>query len=626
MVLYNELLEYITMNTYDIKILMNIISRFSKSDGVAIYTNDGSIFSNKKTSCFEDTKFQNIKSPVIVSENSGNLIVIPYSKFKLCLFGRKKEYSIEIVHTLIPFVHILNGLINESNTGDMFLVNMSHEIRTPLNGVIGYAQLLERTELTKKQKSHVKSMTECSIQLMQIINNILDVSRLNSGKMGTSNECFSMKELEDCLKNILGQRISQKKQSLIFRCVSNVPEYIIADKQKVVQIMVNLISNAHKYSVISSQITVVFSLESTNMLSIQVIDEGIGIPIERMDGLYNTFSRLHSENNQDGSGLGLAICKKLSILLGGNMSVTSSLSKGSTFTTTFKFLTCDDFEKDIHKEVEVMEGRKILVVDDNVDNRILIADLLHTWGVIPTMVASAKEAISIISNNMYRFDIGLIDICMPDMNGVELARLIKNERPLLPLIALSSLDTFDHGCDFECKLNKPINKIQLYDKIQKAIASSILPDMVVETVKDKNLHSSVIWKPETNQSRILIAEDVAYNRDVLSQLVKQIGYNNIDFAFDGNQAIEKMHVAIEEDNPYKILLLDLGMPVINGFEVIDYITRMKWNLPKIIVVTADVVQGEVGKCKNLGVNYFITKPVDYNSLKRIIIQASTSML
>ncbi len=109
-------------------------------------------------------------------------------------------------------------------------------------------------------------------------------------------------------------------------------------------------------------------------------------------------------------------------------------------------------------------------------------------------------------------------------------------------------------------------------------------------------------------------------------MVKQIGYNNIDFAFDGNQAIEKMHVAIEEDNPYKILLLDLGMPVINGFEVIDYITRMKWNLPKIIVVTADVVQGEVGKCKNLGVNYFITKPVDYNSLKRIIIQASTSML
>jgi CheY-like chemotaxis protein len=389
--------------------------------------------------------------------------------------------------------------------------------------------------------------------------------------------------------------------------------------------MVNLISNAHKYSDINSHIIVVFSTECENILNIQVIDEGIGIPIDKMEGLYNTFSRLHTENNQDGSGLGLAICKKLSILLGGNMSVMSSEKKGSIFTSTFKFMTCDDVEKDIHESYEIMEGRQILVVDDNIDNRILIADQLHAWGVIPTMVASAKEAISIVSNNRYRFDIGLIDICMPDMDGVELAALIKKERPLLPLIALSSLDAFDHGCDFECKLNKPINKIQLYDKIQRSISSSILPDMVSGPTNGHNT-SPIIRLPETNNCRILIAEDVAYNRDVLSQLVKQIGYNNIDFAVDGSQAIEKMHKAVDECDPYKVLLLDLGMPVMNGFEVIDYITEIKWKLPKIIVVTADVVQGESSKCKDLGVNYFVTKPVDYKSLKRVMIQASSSML
>lgn len=613
---YNGLLEYLRTDSRNINNLLDALSKFTMSKGVILQTNHGRILSSEQSKQFEELKFTKTEEVCVYKLNDINCISIPYSGYQIYMYGKSEEYSTEIVKTIIPFTHLIEDSINGDNIcGDMFLVNMSHEIRTPLNGVIGYAQLLEQTELNISQKNHVRSLMDCSVQLMQIINNILDVSRLNAGKMGTTIECFSMKEVEDYVRSILEQKIKQKKQSLVVRCASNVPEYIISDKQKVIQIIINLISNAHKYSGINTVITLIFSIDNVNTLNIQVIDEGIGIPDEQLKNLFKTFSRLHPDNLQDGSGLGLAISKKLAILLGGNLKASSNINIGSVFTVTIKFRTCEEVMEEINEDIIDMKDKKVIIVDNNVDNRILLSEQLNLWGMTPTVFASGKEAIQIIKNDKYSFDLGLIDICMPDIGGIDLAKMIKNERPLLPLIAISSVEIFENCIEFDHKIEKPINKVQLYDKIQRVLNTSQIPDMMCDTPK-------YISNSNCKPRKILIAEDVSYNRDVLSKMLNQIGYNMIDFAVNGQEAIDKMHYAIDENVPYDILLLDLGMPEVNGYDVIKYITKMEWKLPKIIVITASVIQGEQEKCRALGVNYFVSKPVNYKALKRVVIQAS----
>jgi two-component system, sensor histidine kinase and response regulator len=609
---YNDFLEYIKSDIIDIKPLLGILTSFTLSIGSVVYTNKGDVISDKDSRCFHIDEFKYVDKIQIVNNEDDNMIIIPFRKYKLCLFGRPGGYTEDILYDIRPFTRIIDNLIeNPSDDSDSFLVNMSHEIRTPLNGVIGYSQLLEQTELTSAQKANVRSLSDCSVQLMQIINNILDVSRLNVGKMSVYNECFSISEIEDSVINILGTKLSQKKQALTFRSSSNVPKYIVSDKQKIIQIIINLVSNAHKYSDSFTRINIVFSLNTHRTLTIKVNDEGIGISTTKIPSLFKPFSRLHPENIQSGSGLGLLISKKLAVLLDGDITVDSTEGRGSEFIVTVKFRDYKEVELEVDNDALSLDGICVLVVDDTADNRILLTEQLHAWNMIPIVVGSAKEALNILHSNRYEIVLGLIDICMPETDGATLAKTIKSERPLLPLIALSSSDSFVPSCDFETKLDKPVNKLQLFEKM-KNILSNI-------NRSSCNVGSPV--RSEKYTDRILIAEDNHYNRDMIVKMLQNIGYINVDIAEDGVIAIDKMTTANEIENPYKIILLDLNMPNKNGYQVMDHINEQSWKLPNVIVVTASVITGESEKCSKLGVNHFISKPINYNSLKRVMIQA-----
>lgn len=361
----------------------------------------------------------------------------------ICLANCETEYSEDLMTAIDPYITLLQVVLGnkklildkqdmlqrDSDTSkDLFLANISHEIRTPANGIIGYGQLLMQTELTPTQRGYLQSQNQCCIQLMQIINDVLDFSKLSSGKMTITTECFSVKEIVETIRKTIGQKISEKRQKLFFNIDDTVPEFIILDKQKLIQILINLISNAYKFTDINGEIAVNFSADKNATIQISVEDNGIGISDLDQCRLFCAFEQIKSSVCKTGTGLGLAICDKLTQLLGGNIYVKSSVNNGSTFTIKIPYRAYEEYEKVMERDAKLLKNKMVLVVDDNADNRILLSELLFEWEMRPIICASALEALRMVLGNRYKFALGLIDICMPGIAGSELAnRSRKND-------------------------------------------------------------------------------------------------------------------------------------------------------------------------------------------------------
>ena len=508
---------------------------------------------------------------------------------------------------------------------DLFLANMSHEIITPLNGIIGYNQLLMNTELNKTQKNYLLSASQCSIQLMQIINDIIDFSKLSTGKMKVNNECFSITEIFSSIENTMRERIKLNKHRCSFVINPDVPEYVIMDKQKLIQIVINLLSNSINYTPPGGNITITVK-NTDNTLNISVTDDGVGISEQDQCKLFNSFSQIHNSLTKTGTGLGLAISKRLVELLGGEINVNSILVIGSTFYFSASHQPIDEYEKDLENNSKILFNKTILVVDDNPDNRIIIGELLFEWKMRPIICASAKEALKLISGDRYEFELGLIDICMPEITGVDLAEQIKQIKPLFPLIALSSSSEFVDVTNFEAKLNKPLNKLQLFNSIHKIINQNQKDTAYIGSDKPstppKKLSSPILSPKElfNSKTKILIAEDILYNQTLLENMVKALGYTDITTASDGEETIQKVDLAHEINSPFVVLLLDLRMPKMDGYDVINHIRNMGYPLPKIVAVTASVLDEDRKRCKDMGVQYFINKPIDMNQLKNVLLR------
>lgn len=577
------------------------------------------------------------KEPIITSYKIDNCLIIPIIQIDVlgvvCLFNRPGGYVEEILEELSPCIALtqlhltiekqslsVGGTSFSSLSKDLFLANISHEIRTPANGVIGYGQLLLQTELTSTQKHYLQSQNQCCIQLMQLINDVLDFSKLSSGKMNVNIECFRTKELVSILIDTLAQRIEEKKQKLKFVIGKEVPEFIILDKQKLIQIMVNLIANAYKFTDIGGYIEVSIHRLENNMLQLAVKDNGVGIKEEDQKKLFNSFEQVHTSACKTGTGLGLAICEKLTHLLNGYISVRSTIGLGSTFTAVVRYKPYEDYEKDVENDYKILKDKLVLIVDDNAVNRIILTDMLFELEMKPIVCASALEALRMVLANRYTFSIGLIDICMPGITGTELAKQIKQERPLFPMIALSSLDTFISTKEFDYKLDKPINKLQLYDAIYRIVSKKTSSDAYIGEDWDSN--SSDSSSPAENfntNAKILIAEDVLYNRNLLENMIEILGYNNFNSAENGKYTLEMITKSYEDEKPYDILLLDLRMPIVDGYEVIKELKHRKMKLPEIVVITASIMEEDKYKCKEMGVRYFINKPIDLGQLRDVLL-------
>ena len=579
-----------------------------------------------------------------ISTNSGflsasypveNVLIVPIATSDshlgvVCLMNRDGGYYEELVDTISSSVALIQMILSKqqlvhyyrsrslTTSKDLFLANVSHEIRTPANGVIGYGQLLMQTELNSTQRNYILQQNQCCIQLMQIINDVLDFSKLSSGKMGLNSECFSLHEVIEVVQGTLGQRANAKRQNMLFHIDDTVPEFIVLDKQKFIQILINLVGNAHKFTDIGGNINTRFCNRGERCLEVSIEDDGIGIPEEDQCKLFSAFEQLNSSLCKTGTGLGLAICQKLSQLLGGDISVKSTIGVGSTFTFTVEFHPFSDYEKGMTRDAKTLKDKTVLVVDDNADNRILITETLFEWGMRPVVCASALEALRMVLGNRYSFALGLIDICMPGISGTELAAQIKEERPAFPMIALSSLDTFVTTQDFECKLDKPINRVQLFSAIHQIVSRKHLPNAYIGSDTDSS--SSVSPTARFNKdTKILLAEDVLYNRSLLENFLTSLRYSNVSSAENGKVAFDMLENANSVGEPYEVLLLDLRMPVMDGYQVINTIKERGWDLPTIVVISASVMDEDRQRCKDAGVKYFINKPIELHQFKDVML-------
>jgi CheY-like chemotaxis protein len=658
----NSTAKYLTSfvnRTESIPDLLKLFLEISESDAGAMFIKNGC--ANKYT-CIEHISLNSTKNDVLfeivipienlIISNSGlglsgfkcnykvkNIMVIPITVYKeqigvVCIMNCQTDYKEELVHDISPYISLTQLILNkhklvedykkiysDSSYGskDLFLANMSHEIRTPLNGVIGYNQLLMQTQLSFIQKGYLKSMNNCSIQLMTIINDILDFSKLSSGKMGVSTECFSIDEIITDVTDAMGSRMTDKKQKYKFDVDKEIPDFILLDKQKLVQIIVNLVSNANKFTDIGGNIDILFTKIEENTLQVVVKDKGIGISDQDQCKLFSAFMQIQESVTKNGTGLGLAISKKLVSLLKGEISVKSSLGLGSIFSFTAKFKVYEDMQKSIKRDAKLLNNKMILVVDDNADNRIVLSEMLFEWGMQPIVCASALEALKMVLGNRYDFALGLIDICMPVTTGTELAEQIKDERPFFPLIALSSVDSFSGSTNFEYKLDKPINKIKLFTSMHKILSKSRKPSAYIGTDSDTDSNTTSFSNKNT---KILILEDIGYNRSLLVNMLEILDYTNVHTSNNGKTGFDMMKTAMDDNYPFEILLLDLRMPVMDGYDVIEAIKKMMWKFPEIIVVTASVMEMDRNKCKVSGVKYFITKPIQLSQLKEVMHHVS----
>ena len=507
------------------------------------------------------------------------------------------------LHCEINKLHRTNS---STNSQDLLAASVSHEIRTPLNGVIGYAQLLLQTELNHKQQEFVNSLNQCSIQLMQIINDILDFSKLLAGRMDVNKDCFPLRDLSANITRTLESKINEKRQTLEFKYDENLPYFIIVDRCKVTQILMNLVSNSIKYSGIGAKIIVnITKVANDNTLMIDVVDTGNGIDPSDFERIFEPFVRVDNTGTT-GTGLGLVIAKKLVELMNGRMTVSSVPGIRTVFSFTLDYIRYDQYKQEILQDVSFLTGKDILVVDDNIDNRILLSEWLLAWNAKPVICASALEALRYGLSSNYDFVVGLIDICMPGISGIELAEQLNEARPNIPLIGLSSIDSRIDRSRFVAVLEKPLNRIQLGSVISTTINTFTGQTICHEPAVDRK-------KP----LKVLIAEDMDYNRNLLVSMLDTLGYHIVLEAVDGQQAIEELDSCLSTDDPIQVILLDLRMPRVDGFGVLEHIGNYEC-VPQVVITSASVLDKDRHRASQYGVEHFLIKPLQLSQLSSIL--------